>query len=597
MTSSIPSRFARRHEIESPTAAELKAEADAVYKGGDYTAAYAKYSRAISKDEKNPILYSNRAACSMMLKQAYQAVDLDEWFGRAWARLATARSELEEYEASIAAWDNALASLRRLGVPHEERAIPALNSKFALEWAEYIRGRMQAEHRHQMHQAAHGPVRNDKSMPWEISRRMFARGEVDSSLDLDKRHSSAHAIRRAYQVKFQPTILGLLLKSRQEFSKGLAQLKTTRRIRPSANDGIRGPITDPTSTTAQGHADTLDRLAKGILYDSRVYQCLSNQEGKEALDNFPTQFMMETIHFKACKSMDPDEIISYAQEGLQRLGSAATRLSLAVKVREFILFGRGAYRVRDFRKAIECYEGALKVLRWVKQESALGAPDRDEILHPAFIRGVQALLLDSFMRDEDIDREGDANKPEPLDADRFMKEAEDVFAQLETDEPGHKIHDLPYVFALYCNPRGYAYMTKCYIYKARMFHFMKIGDALGSFEQSAYGAKAGTDAAIWFHPDDEMHAWSLKCTLDILLGGPPRLVGDVLDVMAKARESTEKMRKIWYNSEMAQTKQYHVLIKHSYAKEKEYSEKVKSGEWTMETMIYHDAPVRCGPVV
>lgn len=85
--------------------------------------------------------------------------------------------------------------------------------------------------------------------------------------------------------------------------------------------------------------------------------------------------------------------------------------------------------------------------------------------------------------------------------------------------------------------------------------------------------------------------------MDILLGGPPRLVGDVLDVMAKARESTEKMRKIWYNSEMAQTKQYHVLIKHSYAKEKEYSEKVKSGEWTMETMIYHDAPVRCGPVV
>lgn len=61
--------------VESPTAAELKAEADAVYKGGDYTAAYAKYSRAISKDEKNPILYSNRAACSMMLKQCvYRAL-------------------------------------------------------------------------------------------------------------------------------------------------------------------------------------------------------------------------------------------------------------------------------------------------------------------------------------------------------------------------------------------------------------------------------------------------------------------------------------------------------------------------------------------
>lgn len=55
--------------VESHTAAELKAEADAIYKAGDYTGAYAKYSRAILKDEKNPILYSNRAACSMMLKQ------------------------------------------------------------------------------------------------------------------------------------------------------------------------------------------------------------------------------------------------------------------------------------------------------------------------------------------------------------------------------------------------------------------------------------------------------------------------------------------------------------------------------------------------
>lgn len=39
-----------------------------------------------------------------------------------------------------------------------------------------------------------------------------------------------------------------------------------------------------------------------------------------------------------------------------------------------------------------------------------------------------------------------------------MKEAEDVFSQLETDEPDFMIHDLPYVFAFYCNPRGYAYL-------------------------------------------------------------------------------------------------------------------------------------------
>lgn len=42
---------------------------------------------------------------------------------------------------------------------------------------------------------------------------------------------------------------------------------------------------------------------------------------------------METVYFKACKSMDFDEIIEHAQERLQSLGRAATRQSLAVKVR------------------------------------------------------------------------------------------------------------------------------------------------------------------------------------------------------------------------------------------------------------------------
>lgn len=99
-----------------------------------------------------------------------------------------------------------------------------LGPKQTLELFEYTQGCLKAKHQRQIYQAAHGPVENDKSMPWEISRRMFDRGEVDSSLDLDKRHSSvsfyhcckntiftdhiyqAHAILRAYQVKLFSTI-------------------------------------------------------------------------------------------------------------------------------------------------------------------------------------------------------------------------------------------------------------------------------------------------------------------------------------------------------------------------------------------------------
>lgn len=44
---------------------ELKEEGNKLYTQKNYSEAYQKYTAAIAEDTKNPVLYANRAACSM----------------------------------------------------------------------------------------------------------------------------------------------------------------------------------------------------------------------------------------------------------------------------------------------------------------------------------------------------------------------------------------------------------------------------------------------------------------------------------------------------------------------------------------------------
>lgn len=44
---------------------ELKEEGNKLYAQKNYSEAYQKYTAAITEDAKNPVLYANRAACSM----------------------------------------------------------------------------------------------------------------------------------------------------------------------------------------------------------------------------------------------------------------------------------------------------------------------------------------------------------------------------------------------------------------------------------------------------------------------------------------------------------------------------------------------------
>ena len=58
----------------SPRAAELKAQANNLFKSGDFGKAFDVFTAAISEENQSPALYSNRSAASMKMKNFGQAL-------------------------------------------------------------------------------------------------------------------------------------------------------------------------------------------------------------------------------------------------------------------------------------------------------------------------------------------------------------------------------------------------------------------------------------------------------------------------------------------------------------------------------------------
>ena len=88
--------------------ANLKSEGDAAFAKGEYMVAVEKYGSAISIDDDNHILYSNRCACLLKLSEKSRAlrdgekcVELKPDWGKGYGRLASAQHALTRYDAAM----------------------------------------------------------------------------------------------------------------------------------------------------------------------------------------------------------------------------------------------------------------------------------------------------------------------------------------------------------------------------------------------------------------------------------------------------------------------------------------------------------------
>ncbi|KAK7046033.1 hypothetical protein VNI00_007028 [Paramarasmius palmivorus] len=119
----------------STSAKDFKAVADNLFRQQQYESACRKYSDAIQEDDKNPILFANRALCGLKLGRyldadadakmvstsvlcsdphsdaSKQAVELDASYVKAHIRLAEANDALQRYWISERAWSEALDAI------------------------------------------------------------------------------------------------------------------------------------------------------------------------------------------------------------------------------------------------------------------------------------------------------------------------------------------------------------------------------------------------------------------------------------------------------------------------------------------------------
>lgn len=73
--------FQTRTAMSQNAADRLKAEGNALFAKKKFKEAYTKYTEALKHDDKNPILYSNRSACSLGLHRyadVSTSVEVDE---------------------------------------------------------------------------------------------------------------------------------------------------------------------------------------------------------------------------------------------------------------------------------------------------------------------------------------------------------------------------------------------------------------------------------------------------------------------------------------------------------------------------------------
>ncbi|KAG2108957.1 uncharacterized protein F5147DRAFT_693493 [Suillus discolor] len=150
--------------MSEPTAAQLKDEGNDFFRKQDYVGALAKYTKAIALDDKNAVLYANRAACHHGLNRYLDAVDdakmatqIDPGYAKGWSRLAASRDALAEWERSAEAWQKALDALPKTNLNQYSAGLDAAKTRGKTAESPSV-SRFKAE---------------DANLPWKLATEML----------------------------------------------------------------------------------------------------------------------------------------------------------------------------------------------------------------------------------------------------------------------------------------------------------------------------------------------------------------------------------------------------------------------------------------
>ncbi|KAH9897927.1 TPR-like protein [Cubamyces lactineus] len=521
----------------------LKAEGNALHSKGDYAKARSKYTEAIALDGENAVLYANRAAAYIALKQyldagsdAQRAVELDPNYSKAWARLAKASYELHVWPLSVNAWKKALETLPSAELtPTEEQLKQQYEEGLKLAEAEREKSEKKGTTLEQ---------NNLHALPTEDTPWMRALKMEDVLTANNVLNTSAWAIMNAYK----------------DFSEGVRYMKQIKK----------------TDAGIQGNPNALQSIVGGILRDDRVF----HMDCEDWLEKLQLQVQFELAAYQGWSTAGPDTVKEEAVKRPEEKGWKAVRGALAATIRAWFLRAYFAERSGESRSlALQYYNNVVDVLEWgAKTWHDVPPEDRGYIFQKTFIRAIKRMRMSAYLAAlKDAEDEAECNVEDLIDmANQMVDETTKNTPKDPNDLEGPIDKGAWYSFYVY--PVADAHATLGAVFLQQGLSAKQANDTEQAGMMLSTAAKFYNTAAGMYPPDDENFPLFLKVAWEAAyhLGRP---LDETLAICKRINDSLPGVRKIWEVSmadklrthlldvELFQQRAYAGLLEKKYTKE------------------------------
>ncbi|KAJ3971543.1 hypothetical protein EV361DRAFT_910723 [Lentinula raphanica] len=416
--------------------ATLNSEGNTLFKNADYVAAAAKYTAALDIDQKNAILFSNRAACWLSLNlyldalsDATKATELDSSFVKALGRLARALDALGRPFQSALSWEQALNRLPRKSLRLPERT----------QLYEYKKGLAAAKHEQLRQQKAlqmsvkQNMVRKseDKGLPW-----MIAKGLIPLLVARGDYTSCAWTLNKAYD----------------DLCEGMRHLastadRSTQAASPRVLELFSSSVLLDYRAWHFRNSDYLQQFDRKAIQETKFYGAFAPKYGLEGI---------KRIVNARLESAKPEGEVKYKKEW------EALQLSLTATVRYWIMegFHQGTL-YQNPAVGADYLDQAIALIKWVRLQihgDDLLNVVNGTIFEETYLKGVQALRLHFLIEKfHDLD---------PRTQQAMYEEAEGIANETISFQTLRN-SDTVFTASTWYTARGYALTIKALYYQTR----------------------------------------------------------------------------------------------------------------------------------
>ncbi|KAI0756530.1 TPR-like protein [Daedaleopsis nitida] len=488
-------------------AEQLKAEGNAFHAAGNHAAARSKYTDAIKLDGDNAVLYANRAATYIALKQyldaakdAQKAVDLDPKYGKAWARLGKSTYEIHLYEQSIDAWKRALETLPPADLSAQETQLKAQYEeglKLAETALQTITSRIMDDANRLR------TIPKDVKPPWIIALEM-----EDVLTAKNVLNSCAWPLMNAYK----------------DYAEGVRFMKQITK----------------TETGVEGNLNALQAIVGGLLRDQRVF----HMDSPDWVDLLQLQVDFELAAFGGWGEGGVETVKEEAVKLLKEKGWRAVRVALAATVRAWFLRAYFAHKSgQSIDVAMQYYNSVVDVLEWgARTWHDVPTSDRGYIFLKSYIRATKRIRMEAYLSAlRQAEGESEYSVEELIDMANEMVDETTKNIPKEGDEsPMDK--GAWYSFHVY--PVADAHATLGAVFLQQGLSAKRANDAEGAERMLAAAAKFYKQAAEMYPPDDELFPYFLKVAFEAEWHrGRP--LAETLPLCDRFRRALPAVEKIW----------------------------------------------------